>query len=132
MANRVIVTSEKLTGNYYEIGFLTKEDNKNYQFKFISNKVLTDREIKTKLETITDCYVESIKRVTKYKRIRQNIASDRGVSLVGRYTLNGEKVRTDTLFLPLVPKNYVEMGTLENQLKEFFGSDFEINVYSPR
>ncbi len=135
MGYRITVINEKIEGNLYEIGLLSKEDAKNYSFKFISNVVLTDNEIKTKLETITDCWVESIKRVTKYKRVKEVTPDVSGVVLMGRYDLNGQKVRTDSLFLPLVKKQYVEMGTLESELNDFFSptiGGFEIKVYSPR
>ncbi len=135
MGYRITVINEKIQGNLYEIGLLSKTDSKNYSFKFISDVVLTDNEIKTKLETITDCWVESIKRVTKYKRVKEKVPDVSGVVLMGRYDLNGQKVRTDSLFLPLVKKEYVEWGTLETELNDFFSpinGGFEIKVYSPR
>lgn len=132
MATNIKVTSEKLKGYYYEIGLLTKEDSKNYQFKFITNKVLDEDKIKIKLEKITNCYVESVKRVIKYKRIRQQKDVERGVALTARYTLNNVKVRTDSLFLPFVRKQYINMLLLENEMKDFFGEDFELTVFSPR
>ncbi|UUV17729.1 hypothetical protein NRK67_02505 [Fusobacteria bacterium ZRK30] len=126
-----IVTSDKIEGIIYEIGLLTKEDSRNYNIKFLTNQILTDLDIKTKLETITGCYVESIKRVTKYKRIKtQSNTVPKGIKITGRYILNGLQVRTDSLFFPLVLKAYQEPQQLENQLKEFFGNDFQVVAYT--
>lgn len=126
----VIVTNEKIEGYFFEIGLLTKEDSKNYNIKFLTNKILSDKDIKNKLETITGCYVESIKRVTKYKRIKEVSVREKGIKFTGRYLLNGLQVRTDSLFLPLVLKAYQEPKDLENQLKEIFGNSFSIVAYT--
>ena len=132
IGQKIIVTDEKLPGNIYEIGLLTKEDAKNRNMKFMTDKVLTDAEIKSKLQKITNCYVETIKRVTKYKRTKEPVPDDYGVVLTGRYSFQGGKKISDSLFFPDVLKQYVELGTLEDELKDFFGTDFEILVYSPR
>ncbi len=131
---KVQVLNEVLPSYHYEVGLLTKTDNKNYQFKFIVENKLSDILIKETIEEVSDCWVESIKRVTKYKR-KYHVESPvgNGLMLTGEYKINGVYVKTNSLYLPDVRYQHIRsLENLEKELKKLFGVEFKIVAFSPR
>lgn len=131
---KVEILNQRLPHYYYEIGLLTKTDNKNSQLKFIIDKKLVDSEIKEIIEKISNVWVESIKIVTKYKRKYHDEAPQgNGAVITAEYKIDGSKVKTNSLYLPDLRSGYAKnYKNIQKELKILFGAEFEIVSFMPR
>jgi len=114
---------------HYEVGLIPIGGNKIYTAKFITEKTLTDRDINNVFHEMTNCKVESIKRVQKRKRKKLIDSSPSNVSCSFRYALGGINVTSDRIFIPQVKKQYLNDSSIESFYKQLIG-DCTIRSFS--
>lgn len=123
-----MVDTLKTLGYKYEVSMKSPEEMRSFNIDFVLDNKIDPSVLKTHLESFLDVKVSKVKEVTEW-HIPDIEKDTRGVSLVGRYKIDGQYVRSNKMYLPRLKPTINSKLELQGKLQTIFGPYFEIMAY---